>query len=87
MILVGSFSMLIFHSGGLVLNIKTHPMWTGIFLVTHELEMDQAAGGFVSEEWEIFGNEYYAKKEWVTTSASEGLLETGTFKLYHRPQS
>lgn len=62
------------------------PMWTGIFLVTHQFELDQTVGGFLSEEWEIFGNEYYAKKEWTTEYASEGLVEAGTFKLYHRPK-
>jgi hypothetical protein len=63
------------------------PMWTGVFLVTHQFEMDQAAGGFVRDEWEILGKELYAQKDWVTTYESEGLLEAGTFKLYHRPQS
>jgi hypothetical protein len=62
-------------------------MWTGVFLVTHQFEMDQAAGGFVRDEWEILGKELYAQKDWVTTYESEGLLEAGTFKLYHRPQS
>lgn len=62
------------------------PMWTGIFLVTHQFELDQASGGFLRNEWEIFGNEYYAKKEWVTEDASVGLVEAGTFKLYHRPK-
>ncbi|MBA4377049.1 MAG: hypothetical protein C0401_12880, partial [Anaerolinea sp.] len=61
------------------------PMWTGIYLVTHQFEMSQASGGFELKDWEVFGNEYFAKKEWITEYASEGLVEAGTFKLFHRP--
>lgn len=61
------------------------PLWTGVFLVTHQFEMDQAKGGFTMQEWEVMGNEYYAKKEWTTEYPEEGLIEVGTFKLYHRP--
>ena len=62
------------------------PMWTGIFLVTHESEMSQESGGFVLTDWDVTGGEYYAKKEWIKADAGEGLTEVGTFKLYHRPQ-
>ena len=62
------------------------PFWTGVYLVTHESEMSQADGGFLMEDWEILGGEYYAKKEWITESAGLGLVEVGTFKLYHLPE-
>ena len=48
--------------------------------------MSQADGGFLMEDWEILGGEYYAKKEWITESAGLGLVEVGTFKLYHLPE-
>jgi hypothetical protein len=60
-------------------------LWTGIFMDTHELELDQVSG-FVMKDWEVFGNEYFAKKEWITEDAEVGLVEAGTFKLYHRPK-
>ena len=66
-------------------NSPPSPFWTGVYLVTHESEMSQADGGFLMEDWEIFGNEYFAKKEWITEDAGLGLFETGTFKLYHLP--
>jgi len=62
------------------------PMWTGVYLVTHQFEMDQTKGGFYLDGWEVFGNEYFAKKEWTTEYAEVGLVEVGTFKLYHRPK-
>ena len=43
-------------------------------------------GGFIAEEWEILGDEYFAKKEWIRDDAGLGLTEAGTFKLYHRPE-
>ena len=61
-------------------------LWTGIYLITHEGEMSEAAGGFTLEDWEIFGNEYFAKKEWITEDPGEGLTEAGTFMLYHLPE-
>ena len=61
------------------------PLWTGIYLVSHEGEMSQADGGFIAENWEIFGNEYFAKIEWIKET-SEGTVEAGTFKLYHKPE-
>ncbi len=42
--------------------------------------------GFVAEDWEIFGEEYFAKKEWQKEEAEYGIIEVGTFKLYHRPE-
>ena len=61
------------------------PLWTGVYLVSHEDEMSQSDGGFIAEEWEIFGDEYFAKKEWIKET-SEGTVEAGTFKLYHKPE-
>jgi hypothetical protein len=60
-------------------------LWTGVYLITHQGEMSEEQGGFVLQDWEILGNEYFAKKEWITEDAAEGLTEAGTFKLYHRP--
>jgi len=62
------------------------PMWTGMYILTHESEMGLVDQGFVAQEWEIFGDEYFAKKEWVIELPGEGVIEAGTFKLYHRPQ-
>ena len=61
-------------------------LWTGVFLVLHQSEMSQAAGGFVLEGWEILGDEYYAKREWINEDAGLGLTEAGTAKLYHLPE-
>jgi hypothetical protein len=61
------------------------PLWTGIFLPSHETELSEADGGFIAEDWEIFGDEYFAKKEWIKET-SEGTVEAGTFKLYHKPE-
>lgn len=67
-------------------NSPPTPMWTGIFLPLHQGEMSMSEGGFFAEDWEIFGDEYYAKKEWIKESSGDGIFEVGTFKLYHRPQ-
>ncbi len=47
----------------------------------------QPGEGYVAEDWEIFGDEYFAKKEWIKGEAGLGLTEAGTLKLYHRPGS
>jgi hypothetical protein len=39
--------------------------------------------GFVFTDWEIFGDEYFAKLEWIEEVGE--VVEAGTFKLYHRP--
>ena len=62
------------------------PMWTGMYILTHQGEMGLANRGFVAQEWEILGGEYFAKKEWIIELPGEGIIEAGTFKLYHRPQ-
>jgi hypothetical protein len=61
------------------------PMWTGIFLPLHELELSPAEGGFLAEDWGVPAGELFAQKEWVNSNAGIGITETGTFKLYHRP--
>ena len=61
------------------------PLWTGVFLPSHESEMSEADGGFIAENWEIFGDEYFAKIEWIKET-SEDTVEAGTFKLYHKPE-
>lgn len=60
------------------------PMWTAIFLPSHEGEMSEAEGGYIAENWEIFGDEYFAKIEWIKETVP-GTVEAGTFKLYHKP--
>lgn len=40
-----------------------------------------------AEGWRIFGDECFAKKEWIHEDAGLGLSEAGTFKLYHKPQA
>lgn len=61
------------------------PLWTGIFLPSHEDELSEAEGGFIAEDWEILGGEYFAKKEWIRETV-ENTVEAGTFKLYHKPE-
>ena len=39
--------------------------------------------GFVFTDWEIFGDEYFAKLEWIEEVGD--VVEAETFKLYHRP--
>ena len=62
------------------------PLWTGIFLPLHQGELDMAGGGFLAENWEVTGGEYFAKLEWIRDDAGTGITETGTFKLYHKPE-
>jgi hypothetical protein len=57
--------------------------WTDAFVVTHQAELEPASGGYVAIDWEVFGDEYFAKKEWIKESS--GYVEAGTFKLYHTP--
>jgi hypothetical protein len=62
------------------------PYWSSFFIALHESELDLANGGFLMEDWEILGNEYYAKKEWIKDGSDMGVIEAGTFKLYHKPE-
>jgi hypothetical protein len=44
-----------------------------------------AGAGYIAEDWEVTGGEYFAKKEWIKEQGDLGLTEAGTLKLYHRP--
>lgn len=45
-----------------------------------------AGAGFRAEDFEILGDEYFAKKEWIKEDTyGLGITEAGTLKLYHRP--
>ena len=65
--------------------------WMTAFLATHIDEMatgvsDPAIGsdaGVITMDWEIFGDEYFAKKEWMKEAPN--IVEAGTFMLYHTP--
>ena len=58
---------------------------SGVMIPSFPVPPVSAGMGFVVEDWEILGGEYFAKKEWIKEDASLGLVEAGTFKLYHRP--
>ncbi len=57
----------------------------GVTLPSFDVPSGSIGSGFLMENWEIMGGEYFAKKEWTKEDASLGLVEVGTFKLYHRP--
>lgn len=48
--------------------------------------MVSQGAGFQVTDWEVFGNDYFAKKEWIKDDGSLGISEVGTLKLYHRPE-
>ena len=58
---------------------------SGISLPSFDVPAVDPGSGFLLENWEILGGEYFAKKEWTKEDADLGLVEVGTFKLYHRP--
>jgi hypothetical protein len=58
---------------------------SGIILPSFNMPNMAGQGGFLLDHWEVTGGEYFARKEWVKEDASLGLVERGTFKLYHRP--
>jgi hypothetical protein len=58
---------------------------SGVALPSFSLPAFTPGAGYVTEDWEIIGGEYFAKKEWIKEDAGLGLVEAGTFKLYHRP--
>jgi hypothetical protein len=58
---------------------------SGISLPSFNMPNIAGQGGFLLENWEVTGGEYFARKEWIKEDASIGLVERGTFKLYHRP--
>jgi hypothetical protein len=58
---------------------------SGVNLPTFALPDLSGGQGYLLQDWEILGGEYFAKKEWTKEDADLGLVEVGTFKLYHRP--
>ena len=67
--------------------IPPGPVWTFSFIATRLDEVDASSpygGRFISWDWEIFGNQYFARKEWVT-EYKEDIEESGAFKLNHTP--
>ena len=46
---------------------------------------DTQGGAFIARKWSISGGELFATLEWNRSDAGLGVLETGTFKLYHHP--
>ena len=58
---------------------------SGVTLPSFDIPTGAIGSGFMLENWEIMGGEYFAKKEWTKEDADLGLVEVGTFKLYHRP--
>jgi hypothetical protein len=57
--------------------------WSINFLTTHIDEIDMSSGLYISTDWEILGNEHFAKKPW--TEEDGYLAEYGKFDLYHTP--
>lgn len=73
-------------SSGAPLALPAFPAWTSTFLATHKDELDTAGtygGGYAVTGFEIFGDEYFAKVEWI--KEFDHIIEAGTFKLYHTP--
>ena len=69
-----------------VVAFPAFPAWTTAFYDTHIEEYDPGSTvgeAYLSADWEIFGDEYFAKKEWIKEAATA--VEAGTFKLYHTP--
>lgn len=60
--------------------------WTVLFIALHGEERGEESV-FLETGWDIFGGEYYAKKEWQIDDTDLEALEVGSFKLYHRPGS
>ena len=73
-------------SSGAPLALPPFPAWTSTFLTTHINELDtsgQFGGGYAITGFEILGDEYFAKVEWIRESGQ--IVEVGTFKIYHTP--
>jgi hypothetical protein len=72
--------------GGRSFTVGPTGLWSGTFLDLHRSEGGVHDGSytFLATDWEIFGNAYFAKKEWIKTG--EDIVEAGTFKLYHTPE-
>ncbi len=73
-------------SSGPPLALPAFPAWTSTFLATHINELDTSGefgGGYAITGFEILGDEYFAKVEWIKESGQ--IVEVGTFKIYHTP--
>lgn len=75
---------------GGTIHVPSSAAWTSIFVSTHtadfftrSTEMPSDAG-YLALDWEVFGDEYFATKEW-TTQAAGGFVEAGAFHLHHTP--
>jgi hypothetical protein len=74
--------------GGTV-SVPASAAWTSGFVATHQAEFATRShempsdAGYLSLDWEVFGNEYFAKKEWIKESSTH--VDAGAFKLYHTP--
>lgn len=58
---------------------------SGVTLPGFAVPAISPSAGFMLEGWEVMGGDYFAKKEWIKEDAGLGLVEAGTFKLYHHP--
>jgi hypothetical protein len=61
------------------------PMWSGGYIITHQDEI-RIPDGFIADNWKILGGELFAEKEWTKDQSSVGTTESGTMKLYHKPE-
>ncbi|MCJ7676977.1 MAG: hypothetical protein MUO35_04580, partial [Anaerolineales bacterium] len=52
---------------------------------TFMISANTMGGAFIARNWSISGGELFATLEWNRSDAGLGVLETGTFKLYHHP--
>ncbi len=75
------------ESSGATMAIPPGPWWTGAFNIAHlddlKAGLSESDAGYATTDWEIFGDEYFAKKEWIKEASD--VVEAGTFKLYHTP--
>lgn len=60
-------------------------LWTAAYVMTH-LEESSLTDGFIAKDWEILGGDLFAQKEWTKEQSSVGTTESGTMKLYHKPE-
>ena len=70
--------------GAGAVSLAPAPLWTSTFIATHKDELGE--GGYIAADWEILGDELFARKEWSLVSNVEGrITEEGSFELYHTP--
>ena len=71
-------------NGAAAISLPATPFWTSSFIATHKDELSE--GGYTAIDWEILGDELFARKEWNLVSSDEaGITEKGSFELYHTP--